>query len=145
MICTNTDHYVNTLSTIKKEKKKKAKGELIMKLQTKVTGLTDKGSNLSIHVDEQEQYSRRNCLLIHGLGENRNGYTDASSTNIINEHLGLDIQPSDIDQTHRIISKNKAHKKVRAMIIKFTRQNTRKNVFMNKRTFKGTNTSVTES
>ena len=23
MICTNTDHYVNTLSTIKKEKKKK--------------------------------------------------------------------------------------------------------------------------
>ena len=28
MICTNTDHYVNTLSTIKKEKKKK---------QTKIT------------------------------------------------------------------------------------------------------------
>ena len=23
MICTNTDHYVNTLSTVKKEKKKK--------------------------------------------------------------------------------------------------------------------------
>ena len=25
MICTNTDHYVNTLSTIKKEKKRKKK------------------------------------------------------------------------------------------------------------------------
>ena len=25
MICTDTDHYVNTLSTIKKEKKKKTK------------------------------------------------------------------------------------------------------------------------
>ena len=25
MICTNTDHYVNTLSTMKKEKKKKCK------------------------------------------------------------------------------------------------------------------------
>ena len=25
MICTNSDHYVNTLSTIKKEKKKKKK------------------------------------------------------------------------------------------------------------------------
>ena len=24
MICTNTDHYINTLSTIKKEKKKKS-------------------------------------------------------------------------------------------------------------------------
>ena len=27
MICTNTDHYINTLSTIKKEKEKKKKFE----------------------------------------------------------------------------------------------------------------------
>ena len=33
MICTNTDHYVNTLSTIKKEKKKKIQ----KKKQTKIT------------------------------------------------------------------------------------------------------------
>ena len=31
MICTNTDHYVNTLSTIKKEKKKKERA-MIKKL-----------------------------------------------------------------------------------------------------------------
>ena len=28
MICTNTDHHVNTLSTVKKEKKKKRYGVL---------------------------------------------------------------------------------------------------------------------
>ena len=28
MICTNTDHHVNTLSTVKKEKKKKIYGVL---------------------------------------------------------------------------------------------------------------------
>ena len=96
----------------KYEKDRKDKGELIMKFQTQVTELTDKGSNLPVHVDEQEQYSRRNCLLIHGVEENRNGNTDTSSIDIINEHLGIDIQPSDIDQTHRIGNKNKAHKKV---------------------------------
>ena len=34
MICTNTDHYVNTLSTIKKEKKKKTKKKKKKKTQT---------------------------------------------------------------------------------------------------------------
>ena len=43
------------------EKDRKAKDELIIKLQTKVTELTDKVSNLSVQVDKQEQYSRQNC------------------------------------------------------------------------------------
>ena len=30
MICTNTDHYVNTLSTITKEKKKKKRKKMSM-------------------------------------------------------------------------------------------------------------------
>ena len=123
----------------------KAKDELIVKRKTQVTELTDKVSNLSVQTDEQEQYSLRNCLLIHGVEENRNEDTDTLSINIINEHLGLNIQPSDIDRTHRIGNKNKVHKKVRAIIIEFTRYNTRKKVFMNRRKSKGTNISITES
>ena len=115
------------------------------KLQTQVVELTDKVSNLSVQGDEQEQYSRQNCLLIHDVEENRNEDTDTLSINIINEHLGLDIQPSDIDRTHRIGNKHKARKKGRAIIIKFTWYKTRKKVFMNKRKFKETNISVTES
>ena len=98
-----------------------------------------------MQVDKQEQYSRRNCLLVHGVEENRNEDTDTLSINIINEHLELDIQPFDIDRIHRIGNKNKARKKGRAIIIKFTRYNSRKKVFMNKRKFKGTNISVIES
>ena len=113
------------------EKDRKAKNELIMKLQMQVKELTDKVSNLFVQVDEQEQYSRRNCLLIHGVEENQNEDTDILSINIINEHLGLDIQPSDIDRTHRIGNKNITRKKGRAIIIKFIRYNTRKKVFMN--------------
>ena len=77
--------------------------------------------------------------------ENRNEDTNILSSSIINEHLGLDIQPFDIDRMHRISNKNKARKKGRAIIITFTRYNTRKKVFMNKKQFKGTNISVTES
>ena len=70
------------------------------KVQTQVTELTDKVSNLSVQGDEQEEYSRQNCLLIHGVEENRNEDTDTLSINIINKHFRLDIQPSDIDWTH---------------------------------------------
>ena len=70
---------------------------------------------------------------------NQNGDTDTLSINIINDHLGLDIQPSDIDRTHRIGNKNKTRTKGRAIIIKFTRYNTRKKVFMNKIKSKETN------
>ena len=109
-----------------------------------ITELTDKVGNLSVQVDEQEQYSRRNCLLIYGIEENRNEDTDTLSISIINEHLALDIQLSNIDWTHFIGNKNKAHKD-QAIIIKFTRYNTRKKKFMNKINFKGTNISMTES
>ena len=129
------------------EKDRKAKDELIIKLQIQFKEFADKVSNFSVQVDKQEQYSRRNCLLIHALEEVQNEDTDTLSINIINELLGLDIQPSDIDRTHRIGNKNKARKIVQVIIIKFTRYNTRKKVFifMNKRKFTETNISVTES
>ena len=82
-----------------------------------------------MQVDKQEQYSRRNCLLVHGVEENRNEDTDILSINIINEHLELDIQPFDIDRIHRIGNKNKARKKGRAIIIKFTMYNSKKKSF----------------
>ena len=75
------------------EKDRKARDKLITKLQTQVTELTDKVSHLSVQADKQEEYSRRNCLLIHGVKENQNEDTDTSSISPINEHLGLDIQP----------------------------------------------------
>ena len=63
----------------------------IIKLETQVAELTDKVSNLSVQVHEQEQYSRRNYFLIHDVDENRNADTDTLSMGIVNAHLGLDI------------------------------------------------------
>ena len=89
-------------------------------------------------VDEQVQYSRQKCLLIHDVENYRSEDNDTLSFSIINKRLGVDIQPSSIDQTYCIRNKNKARKKGRAIVIKFTRYNIRKNVFINKRKFKGT-------
>ena len=50
----------------------KKKNEMINSLEKKVLGLTE----TVIPVDKQEQYSRRNCILIHGVKENQNKDTD---------------------------------------------------------------------
>ena len=50
MICTNTDHYVNTLSTIKKEKKKKKKGS--SKLAEKFLSIWPKSLKLTSKIFE---------------------------------------------------------------------------------------------
>ena len=50
----------------------KKKDEMINSLEEKVLGLTEKVDKLSSLVDRQEQYSRRNCILIHGVKKNQN-------------------------------------------------------------------------
>ena len=56
-----------------------------------------KFDKLSSLVDRQEQYSRRNCILIHGVKENRNEDTDEVVINKIESEMDLDISPGDID------------------------------------------------
>ena len=48
----------------------RAKGnEIISNLQLEVRTLSSKVSKLEKQADQQEQYSRRNCLLTHGIKE----------------------------------------------------------------------------
>ena len=52
------------------KKDRNDKDEIRTKLQTQVTELTEKVSNLLVRADKQEQHSSRNCLLINGVEEN---------------------------------------------------------------------------
>ena len=70
---------------------------------------------------KQEQYSRRDCLLLYGIPENKNEKTDDLCFAIINEHLELSITEADIERTHRT-------EKSRPIIVKFVRYNDRKKV-----------------
>ena len=58
---------------------------------------------------QEEQYSRRNCLLVHVIAEEKEEITNEKIINTLNEKLDLDITLQDIKRTHRIGE----HKKTR--------------------------------
>ena len=101
----------------------------------------DKLENL---VDRQEQYSRRNCLLVHGIAETNDENTDDLVLKTINEKLDVDTTQNEIDRSHRI-GRKKDGQGPRPIIVKLTRYNTSKKVFGGKRKLKGTGASTTES
>ena len=115
---------------------------MINSLEEKVLGLTEKVDKLSSLVDGQEQYSRRNCILILGVKENQSEGTDEVVVNKINNEMDLEISPRDIDCTHRIGVPSKGRNK--PVMVKFERCIDRRWVFTNKRRLKGKNMSITE-
>ena len=51
-------------------------------------------------IEHLQQYSRRNCILIHRIPEEREETTDELALGIFNNKLGLDIDFSELDRTH---------------------------------------------
>ena len=94
---------------------------------------------------QQQHYSRRNCLLVHGIAEKKEEITDEVIINTLNEKLDLDITLWDIDRTHRIGEHKNTIGKTRPIIVKFVRYKIRNRAFRNKNKLKGQKISITES
>ena len=60
-------------------------------LKLEVDSLSTKIEKLVKRQDQQEQYSRRKCLLVHGIAEEKEEITDEVIINTLNEKLDLDI------------------------------------------------------
>ena len=101
--------------------------------------------NLENQLDYQEQYSRRNCILIHGLTETQDENTDDISLRTINEHLELELTEKELDRTHRINNQKSGNKRPRPINVKFARYNTRRKVFVNKKGLMNIGISITVS
>ena len=127
------------------EAENKKKDEKITQLEERVKELEKEKKDIYDNIDEMEQYSRRNCLLLHGVRENSNENTDDIVVKTISENLDIDIQKEDLDRTHRVGKGNRADGKARPIIIKFARYNVRRNVYSNKRKLKGKSLLITES
>lgn len=119
------------------------KEEMISDLQNEVSVLNKKVATLEKQTDDQEQYSRRNCLLLHGIDEDQDESTDVKVINIVKDKLEIEISASDIDRSHRIGKKSSGKK--RPIIIKFARYNCRRRVYHNKKKLKDSGMSITES
>ena len=125
------------------EKEKKEKDELIKNLRKDVNDMAGIIDNLSLGLDRQEQYSRRNCLLLHNIPETSNENTDDLVIKTVNEELLEAITINEIDRSHRL-GKSQAGK-IRPVIVKFARFHTRNKIFRKKKLLKGKQVSITES
>ena len=81
---------------------------------------TKKIDDLNRVIDKQEQYSRRNCILLHGVKGSENEDTDTVVTETLNKLLQEKLTDIDVDRSHRI-GRLKKGKQSRPIIIKFAR------------------------
>ena len=116
---------------------------------------------LQDELDAAEQYSRRNCLIFHGLPEEQGELTSDKIMNIVHNQLKIPndadtgVIKRDIDRSHRLGKFNKlasgrqtrsaANQAPRPIIVKFKGYDTRSAVFNVKRELKGTNIMITEN
>ena len=101
-----------------------------------MNNLTETVAELVKQADNQEQYSRRNCLLVHGLFETTLENTDDLVITMFKNNMDIEIFSDDIDRSHRIGKQKDDPNTVRPVIVKFARYNDRNKIFRNKKTIK---------
>lgn len=113
-------------------------------MAARVSQLETINTKLYNDLDVMEQYSRRNCLIVHGVPDT----TDPESAvlDIFTNKLGVSIGRETIDRCHRLgTSANSSTSRPRAVIVKFTTYQARQKVFSMKRQLKGTKLLITEN
>ena len=101
--------------------------------------MNERIEELEKKIDREEQYSRPNCISIHGIAENKEENTDQQAIDFINDNLDIKIDEIDIDRCHSIGRYGKD------VIVKFSRYNVKGRVFCEKRKLKDTGKSIRES
>ena len=76
--------------------------------------------NLEKKADDQEQYSRRNGLHIHGLNETKTEDTDEMVLDVVNNKLHIEMSQISTNRSHRLGKRKDPGQKPRAIIVKFT-------------------------
>lgn len=93
--------------------------------------------------DEQEQYSSRECIVLHGIPEEKKEDTDLTFIKEINSRLDENISVSDLDRTHRL-GKPGGRRGPRPIIAKLLRHNDKARIFRKKKMLKGSRIMLTE-
>ena len=120
------------------------KDEIIKSLSKKTSEMAQRIDTLVNLIDRQEQYLRRNCILVHGILGTNDENTDDLVLKTINDKLDVNITEGEIDRSHGIDTK-KDGRRPRPIIVKLMSYNTREKVFAGKRKLKGTRVSITEN
>ena len=84
------------------EEHRQEKNEIIATLQNELKSASMEVEDLEKKMEKQEQYSRTNSILIHGLKEEMNESTEDRVLELFREELNEDVLLADLDRTHRI-------------------------------------------
>jgi len=98
--------------------------------------------------ENMEMYSRKNCLVLHGIEEQQNEDVIQIVTHFIHSKLNLtdfNVTGRVFDNIHRLGKKSTTNKRPRPVIVKFVSYLDRKKVWNNKKALKGTGFLITES
>ena len=123
----------------------KNKDEKIQLLENRVEILEEEKESQGKEIDDLEQYSRRNCLLLHGVVETNAECTDDIIIKTCAEELGIDVKQEDLDRSHRLGKVKRNDNKPPPIIVKFAHYAVRNKVFSNKKKLKGKKLLITES
>lgn len=106
--------------------------------------------HLDNKIDENEQYSRRNCILLHGLPEQPDEDVLRRAMSVFKDNLNIDVNMAEIDRSHRVGRPRTSAQVVaeggkRPIIVKFVSYQARDRVWRAKRQLKGLGLLITES
>lgn len=98
---------------------------------------------LQEELDDLQQYSRRTCLLFHGIKEEEEKNVEESVRKVIKDNVQAKLDEKNIGRCHRL--GRKVGDKPRPVIVRFLSYRQRKLVFDKKRNMKGTRMGITEN
>ena len=115
------------------------------KIMTNIKDLEEDIKELEEELDDLQQYSRRTCLLIHGVKEERNEDIETAVKEVIDTKLQVGFDDKDIARTHRLGRKKDDNSKPRPIIVRFLSYRQRKKAFDAKKKLKGQKIVITEN
>ena len=124
------------------------RGQIINKLQEDNVNLRNELLSLRQATDDNEQKSRSQCLLFHGIEETTEEDTDQICIDTITDIVGVELFLDDIQRSHRTGPKKfqtTRRTKPRPIILRFSNMRKRMEVFRNKKKLKGMGITITES
>lgn len=116
--------------------------ENMQKLEKEIEDEKVKTSTLESQLEELAQYSRRNCIVLHGLPlqtKETKEDTDQLVIDTIKNKMGIRFSKHDLDRSHRLPTPKQP------IIVKFLSHNLKSLVYNSKKKLKGSNLLVTEA
>lgn len=116
--------------------------EKVEPLKKQIKDLSDELGKVKIHANDNEQYSRRCNVRIHGIPEKKDENCYEVVTEFCKQDLGCEFGVHEIDRTHRV-GKPKDDSP-RVLIVKFCSYQSKAKVMKSRRNLKGSSMYVNE-